>query len=746
MHSRISMLLVVVVLVSASAPSCVLAQDEYRLDSLSRVITQTADTATKIDALLDRSELFPPRLFDQAEADIKQAKQLAMSVGDLQKLATVYNRYGLIIRKTKRHRDAIAQFRKAEKIALQVNALEDIGKAHYNIGSEYVLLTMADSAIYYLNNAQRAFARVKNLDPKHALFINNTLGILYRRLGRYEESLAEYDSALNRHRDNPDYIYLSGIYSSKANTLIMLNRLDEAIELQLKSLRINERNADSLRIINNHHNIGLLFSKLREYDKAKTYHLRARQFAIQLGIERSVSLYSMELANDYNKLGDLDSARHYYKEALAVSEKMNNESNLAIVHQNYGNFLITQRDYTLAEHYLLQALAVFEKLGVNAEIASVKNSLATIKVETGKLDEAALLNAEVSRSVERGELRPMTEAIATSVSIALDEAGNDTARTVMQYKKQLDQLKRLYEESERVAVLKAENKYQLDKKDLLLEAERKEALQKRQTILIVAIAIILLFVALSAIILLRRRQLNERHKAEVQQLAAKHRLDTAQALRNAEEQERKKIADRLHDEVGALLSIARLNVDQLKTTADATQAGREKLQTTQKLLGDVADTVRNISHVLMPFALEKQGLKAAILELVDAVNTAGSLNVEEAIDGFHDSGNWDADFCHTVYRIVQEIINNAVKHAKASHLLIQLVELENSITIYIEDNGRGIDATHDNDGLGMSLLRNNIAYYNGAIEINGRENEGTFVLIELPIRRTWTVVNNPSGS
>src|SRR5690606_29637595 len=141
-----------------------------------------------------------------------------------------------------------------------------------------------------------------------------------------------------------------GIYSSKANTLIMLNRLDEAIELQLKSLRINERNADSLRIINNHHNIGLLFSKLREYDKAKTYHLRARQFAIQLGIERSVSLYSMELANDYNKWGDLDSARHYYKEALAVSEKMNNESNLAIVHQNYGNFLITQRDYTLAEH------------------------------------------------------------------------------------------------------------------------------------------------------------------------------------------------------------------------------------------------------------------------------------------------------------------------------------------------------------------------------------------------------------
>lgn len=721
-------------------------QDQHQLDSLSRVIIRTADTAAKIDALLDRADLFPPRSFDRAESDIKQAEQLALASGNLHKLAAVYNLYGLVIRKTRRHQDAIARFQKARQIALRINAMETIGKAAYNIGSEYAMLTMADSATYYLNEAQRAFANVVGLDPKYALFINNTLGVLYRRMGKYEESLAEYDKALERHRDDPDYVFLGGIYSSKANTLSMLNRLDEAIELQLKSLIINERNADSLRIINNYHNIGLMFSKLKEYGKAKNYHLRARQLAIQLGIERSISLYSMELANDYNKLGNLDSARYYYKGALAVSEKMENESNLAIVYQNYGNFLITQADYTLAEHYLRRSLTIFEKLGVSAEVAAINNSLAAIKVETGKLDEATVLAAEVNRSVARGELRPMTEAIATSVAISLSEAKDDPAEATAHYKKQLDQLQRLYEESERVAVLKAENEYQLDKKDLLLEAQRKEASQKRRTLLIIAIAIISLLIALSIIVLLRRRQLNERHKAEVRQLATKHRLDTAQTLRNAEEKERKKIADRLHDEVGALLSIARLNVDQLKTATDAMPASRDKLQTTQKLLGDVADTVRNISHVLMPVTLEKQGLKTAILELVDAINTAGTLRVEEAIDGFHDTDDWEGDFCHTVYRIVQEIMNNTVKHAHATHLLIQLVELENSITIYMEDNGKGIPTEAKKDGLGMSLLQNNIAYYNGAIEINGRENEGTFILIELPIRRVQPAAEGaPSG-
>src|SRR3546814_12735328 len=128
---------------------------------------------------------------------------------------------------------------------------------------------MADSAIHYLDEAQRTFAKIEQLDPKYALFINNTLGILYRRLGKYEASLAEYDKALQRHKDEPRYVYLAGIYSSKANTLAMLNRLDEAIELQLKSLNVNEHNADSHRIINNFHNIGLLFYKLKRTEERR---------------------------------------------------------------------------------------------------------------------------------------------------------------------------------------------------------------------------------------------------------------------------------------------------------------------------------------------------------------------------------------------------------------------------------------------------------------------------------------------
>jgi signal transduction histidine kinase len=82
---------------------------------------------------------------------------------------------------------------------------------------------------------------------------------------------------------------------------------------------------------------------------------------------------------------------------------------------------------------------------------------------------------------------------------------------------------------------------------------------------------------------------------------------------------------------------------------------------------------------------------------------------------------------------VQEAVNNIIKHAHASHVLLQVVELEDSVTIYIEDNGKGIDSKLGQEGNSLKMLKSNVAYLNGTIEINGNENKGTFILAELPI-------------
>ena len=137
----------------------------------------------------------------------------------------------------------------------------------------------------------------------------------------------------------------------------------------------------------------------------------------------------------------------------------------------------------------------------------------------------------------------------------------------------------------------------------------------------------------------------------------------------------------------------------------------------------------------MPVALEKQGLKAAIQDLVKAVNTSQKIKIEEILEGMDDTANWSESFCLTVYRIVQEAINNIIKHAQATHVLLQIVELEASVTIYIEDNGKGMDEQLVAEGIGLKLLKSNVEYLNGTIEISGQKNKGTFILAELPIEK-----------
>jgi len=83
--------------------------------------------------------------------------------------------------------------------------------------------------------------------------------------------------------------------------------------------------------------------------------------------------------------------------------------------------------------------------------------------------------------------------------------------------------------------------------------------------------------------------------------------------------------------------------------------------------------------------------------------------------------------------MIQEVFNNIIKHSRATHVLMQIVEFEDTVTVYIEDNGKGLDHNSNPGGIGIKMLKQNIEYLNGKVEINGKPNKGTFVLAELPI-------------
>lgn len=287
--------------------------------------------------------------------------------------------------------------------------------------------------------------------------------------------------------------------------------------------------------------------------------------------------------------------------------------------------------------------------------------------------------------------------------------------------------------------LNYQHKIEQDKQKALLAKKQRDVeqlvLEKKRQQLGWTIASLILLSSIGAIIIYflnQRKQQNKLlHLAEVERLKQQHKADLIKKLSDSQEAERWRIADQLHDEVGSMISVVRLNLSEhpLKNEAITT----EKLETANRILADVADTVREMSHQLMPVAIRQYGLIQAIEQLIADINTSGKLYIEHLIHGFEDVSKYPEDFQISFYRIVQELFQNIVKHAKATNAIFQLVEHPDSINLYIEDNGRGIvESEKDKTGKGIGLLTNRIDYFEGKISIEGAPGKGTLILIDIP--------------
>ncbi|WP_162618518.1 sensor histidine kinase [Pedobacter yulinensis] len=199
-----------------------------------------------------------------------------------------------------------------------------------------------------------------------------------------------------------------------------------------------------------------------------------------------------------------------------------------------------------------------------------------------------------------------------------------------------------------------------------------------------------------------------------------------------QENERRLIADQLHDEVGAQLSVVTLQLGTVMESKELDTMSSARLGKASEVLKDVAHTIRNLSHVLTPVAIDKYGFAKTIEDLVSTINLSRKLEVECIIIGFAANTSISSQILITLYRISQELLNNTLKHAQAKHALLQLVELEDSITLFYEDDGRGFHLDSRKNGKGLDSIISRISFYNGQCEILSPPPGGIIVNIEIP--------------
>ncbi len=225
---------------------------------------------------------------------------------------------------------------------------------------------------------------------------------------------------------------------------------------------------------------------------------------------------------------------------------------------------------------------------------------------------------------------------------------------------------------------------------------------------------------------LQEAQINEQ---KIVQLEQERSLLAMTSMIKGQESERKRIAQDLHDGLGGLLSSVKAQLHDIERRVDAL-AGIDLYSRASEMIDEASSEVRRIAYDMMPTALSKLGLKAAIEDLASRLETHHRIDVDLQL--FDLDNRLEEATEVMLYRIVQEACNNIVKHADASEVLIQTSRIQNDLVVIIEDNGKGIQAGTDRNGIGMKSIESRAKFLEGQVDIASSD-EGTCITLQIPV-------------
>ena len=221
--------------------------------------------------------------------------------------------------------------------------------------------------------------------------------------------------------------------------------------------------------------------------------------------------------------------------------------------------------------------------------------------------------------------------------------------------------------------------------------------------------------------------------------------ESSRIMIQTQESERERFAKDLHDGIGQLLSATKLNVMSLEGKITADLPGLlPQVQNIKKLINDSIQEARGVSHDLMPPMLKDFGLRMALEDLAQKINVAGKIQYTFKYYGPDDNISDEVKRC--VFRVVQEITNNIMKHAEASRITVQVVNSGEELIISVEDDGIGFnlrEVLKRRKGLGLYSIRNRIRTFDGFLEIDSRPGRGTLFSFEIPLAEK-TLQNQPN--
>ncbi len=593
--------------------------------------------------------------------------------------------------------------------------------------SRYYIHKNDDSAIYYQKEASKMLNQDISFALKGDYFrLNADLARLH---GNLSLSLQNLDSAekLYNKEPKPDERKIANLYNARANAYEQSSNWEKALYNYFEALKLYEKISYPKGIYSCHNNISWINYKKQYYPDAFLYAYKALHLQL-------LNKDSTGISKTYNNLGiyhaenqNYDSAIHYFQKSIAIREKINLKGELVYSYNNLGGVYTLTKKYPLALQYYQKSLKISEEFNRPDNIANCYGNIGKTYEEMEQYAQAKEWYDKYKKICQEHKFRDLLANAYLGLANIYQKMGKwKEAYDYLDLHVQLNDS--LLNKENITAMTEMQTKYETEKKEqenkILaqnnrikdLEIEKKQAIIRWQAIIFILAALLLSTIAY---LFYQRQKIRLEQKSEQEKY---------KAMILAEEQERMRIAQELHDGIGQVLSTSKL----MLSNAQDEIPNPDVLEYPMQLIDNACQEVRNISHNLAPVAFMKGGFVPAIHELVQQINLSNKILIRLNRIEINKTEQKDEII---LFRIVQEVLNNMLKHSQATQIDIDIYTQKDELVLSIKDNGKGFDVKEieQSKGLGWKSIFSRAGLLNGRVFVNSDIGKGTTVQLNIAI-------------
>lgn len=489
---------------------------------------------------------------------------------------------------------------------------------------------------------------------------------------------------------------------------------NKAIYNYQKALELLENSNDELQAAYIKNNIANTFFSLTDYRNAYRYAKEA--YLESKAVKDTVYMPSIAgvLAVSEIKLGYDDSAFEHAQECLNLSKKYSQPLGLIIGNYCLGDYYLDNHDLSKATQYYAEALNFATQFRQTQYIILAKIGLLAVHVELENFPLAIAYGEEALK--ESGLLKNGNTLYSIYKYLATAYNGVGESEKAFSLMKKAHVLYRKNASAEnRKVINELLIKYETEKKEKALTEKALEVSQ--QNALIAWLIAGLIFISFGVFFLVRRQRIKLQKESDLRE------KQTLQALMDGEDQERLRLSHEIHDGMSSALGGI-----QLKLSVEAKE--NEQLQQLVGQIQAVQEDARRMAHNLLPLTVSEKGWEEALRQFC-VENTTDSLQI--ILFTNRTKKSVDQRVGQIVFRILQELIHNCLKHANASECFVNILETETELRFSVEDNGRGFDPSNVETFQGLTTISKRLRLIESELNIVSSPGNGSFFSFEIPL-------------